>query len=80
MKAPAAPLSELSIAPVEITPIAFRRAFPLRAALPGLAFAVFAVLFGFAMGGLFGLNEAVPRILDELGKSVADGAAPTTGS
>ena len=31
----------------------------LSAALPGLAVAVFAVLFGFAMGGLFGLNEEI---------------------
>jgi hypothetical protein len=31
----------------------------LGAALPGLAVAVFAVLFGFAMGGLFGLNEEI---------------------
>ena len=31
----------------------------LRAALPGLAVAVFTVLFGFTMGGLFGLNEEI---------------------
>lgn len=58
-----------AMAPVVITPVAFRRAFPLRAALPGLAFAVFAVLFGFAMGGLFGLNEAI--IKDRLAASAA---------
>jgi hypothetical protein len=29
----------------------------LRAALPGLAVAILTVLFGFAMGGVFGLNE-----------------------
>jgi hypothetical protein len=39
----------------------------LRAALPGLAVAVFAVLFGFAMGGIFGLNEDV--IKDRLAAS-----------
>jgi hypothetical protein len=40
-----------------ITPIGLWQAEPLRAALPGLALAVFTVLFGFAMGGIFGLNE-----------------------
>jgi hypothetical protein len=54
---------------VRITPIALRQAMPLRAALPGLTFAVFAVLFGFLMGGLFGLNEAV--IKDRLAASAA---------
>lgn len=41
----------------------------LRAALPGLALAVFTVLFGFAMGGLFGLNEDL--IKDRLAASAA---------
>jgi hypothetical protein len=41
----------------------------LRAALPGLAVAVFAVLFGFTMGGIFGLNEDV--IKDRLAASAA---------
>jgi hypothetical protein len=31
----------------------------LRAALPGLAVAVCTLLFGFAMGGVFGLNEGI---------------------
>ena len=69
MKATAPPEPGLAISPVEITPVAFRRAFPLRAALPGLSLAVFAVLFGFAMGGLFGLNEAL--IKDRLAASAA---------
>lgn len=47
---------------------------PLRAALPGLTFAVFAVLFGFLMGGIFGLNEDV--IKDRLSASAA-AATPT---
>jgi hypothetical protein len=41
----------------------------LRAALPGLAVAVFTVLFGFAMGGLFGLNEEI--IKDRLAASAS---------
>ncbi len=41
----------------------------LRAALPGLAIAVITVLFGFAMGGLFGLNEDL--IKDRLAASAA---------
>ena len=41
----------------------------LRAALPGLAVAVLAVLFGFAMGGIFGLNEDI--IKDRLAASAA---------
>jgi hypothetical protein len=36
-----------------------QRTESLRAALPGLAIAVFTVLFGFAMGGVFGLNEEI---------------------
>ena len=41
----------------------------LRAALPGLAIAVLTVLFGFVMGGLFGLNEDL--IKDRLTASAA---------
>src|SRR5690606_34803656 len=41
----------------------------VRAAMPGLALAVFAVLFGFLMGGIFGLNEAL--IKDRLSASAA---------
>lgn len=41
----------------------------LRAALPGLTIAVLTVLFGFAMGGLFGLNEDL--IKDRLAASAA---------
>ena len=41
----------------------------MRAALPGLLLAVFAVLFGFAMGGIFGLNEDL--IKDRLAASAA---------
>jgi hypothetical protein len=40
-----------------ITPVRPRQTASLRAALPGLAVAVLTVLFGFAMGGIFGLNE-----------------------
>lgn len=40
-----------------VTPIAPRRATSIQAALPGLVLAVCTVLFGFAMGGIFGLNE-----------------------
>jgi hypothetical protein len=49
-----------------VTPIA---ASPLRAALTGLALAVVTVLFGFAMGGIFGLNE--DSIKDRLAGSAA---------
>ena len=41
----------------------------LRAALPGLTIAVFTVLFGFVMGGVFGLNEDL--IKDRLAASAA---------
>ena len=50
-------------------PLAHGQANLLRAALPGLAVAVFTVLFGFAMGGIFGLNEDV--IKDRLAASAA---------
>ncbi|HEX6643949.1 MAG TPA: hypothetical protein VF037_04690 [Gemmatimonadales bacterium] len=47
----------------------FVPAATLRAALPGLALATCAILFGFLMGGLFGLNEAA--IKDRLATSAA---------
>jgi hypothetical protein len=53
----------------ETTPIDLWQAEPLRAALPGLSLAVFTVLFGFAMGGIFGLNEDI--IKDRLAASAA---------
>jgi hypothetical protein len=46
----------------------------LRAALPGLALAVFTVLFGFVMGGVFGLNE------DLIKERLAASAAAVTAS
>jgi hypothetical protein len=52
-----------------IVPLPRGQANLLRAALPGLAVAVFTVLFGFAMGGIFGLNEDV--IKDRLAASAA---------
>lgn len=54
---------------IRITPVAFRQALHLRAAMPGLAFAVLAVLFGFLLGGVFGLNEGL--IKDRLAASAA---------
>jgi hypothetical protein len=54
---------------VRIVPLPHGQANLLRAALPGLAVAVFTVLFGFAMGGIFGLNEDV--IKDRLAASAA---------
>jgi hypothetical protein len=44
-----------------MTPTAGRQTESLRAALPGLAVAVLTVLFGFAMGGIFGLNEDIVK-------------------
>jgi hypothetical protein len=69
-------------APVERTvvstsPIGILQAERLRAALPGLALAVFTVLFGFAMGGLFGLNEDVVK--DRLAASAAAVTATAYG-
>lgn len=52
-----------------ITPLPSTRTPSLRAALPGLALAVCTVLFGFAMGGIFGLNEEI--IKDRLAASAA---------
>jgi hypothetical protein len=54
---------------IGIAPIRLAQAEPVRAALPGLALAVFTVLFGFAMGGIFGLNEDL--IKDRLAASAA---------
>ena len=45
------------VAPIGILPMGIFEATALRAALPGLAVAILTVLFGFAMGGVFGLNE-----------------------
>ena len=55
-----------------IAPIAPRQARPISAALPGLLLAVVAVLFGFAMGGIFGLNEDLIK-----GRLAASAAAVT---
>ncbi len=52
-----------------IAPIDPRQPEPIRAALPGLVLAVCTVLFGFAMGGIFGLNEDL--IKDRLAASAA---------
>ncbi|HEX6616365.1 MAG TPA: hypothetical protein VF046_08675 [Gemmatimonadales bacterium] len=49
----------------------------VRAALPGLTVAVFTVLFGFAMGGLFGFNEGI--IKDRLAASAAAVTASVYG-
>jgi hypothetical protein len=62
-----------------VEPLGVRLTAPVRAALPGLALAVSAILFGFAMGGLFGLNEAI--IKDRLGASAsAVTSTVTTGT
>lgn len=45
------------VAPIGILPMGIFEATALRAALPGLAVAILTVLFGFALGGVFGLNE-----------------------
>ena len=52
-----------------IVPLPHGQANLLRAAIPGLAVAVLTVLFGFAMGGIFGLNEDI--IKDRLAASAA---------
>lgn len=56
------PSSPLPIPGLDRPPLALAvtamAATPLQAALPGLALAVVTVLFGFTMGGIFGLNEA----------------------
>lgn len=74
MQEASATLALTEAAPLEQTFTRTTRVAPwptasLRAALPGLAVAVFAVLFGFAMGGIFGLNEDV--IKDRLAASAA---------
>jgi hypothetical protein len=56
------PRTETSTLERELTripPATLRQPDSLQAALPGLAVAVLTVLFGFAMGGLFGLNEEI---------------------
>ena len=56
--------------PLTLIPTAtFRQTMLVQAALPGLVLAVSAVLFGFTMGGLFGLNEHM--IKDRLAASAA---------
>lgn len=57
------------VAPVGIVPVSIFEVTALRAALPGLVVAVLAVLFGFVMGGMFGLNEDL--IKDRLAGSAA---------
>jgi hypothetical protein len=52
-----------------VPPTALLQGKPTRAALPGLTLALFTVLFGFALGGLFGLNEDL--IKDRLAASAA---------
>jgi hypothetical protein len=64
------PDRERSEQPVSlIPPITPRQTMAVRAALPGLVLAMSAVLFGFAMGGIFGLNEDL--IKDRLAASAA---------
>lgn len=58
-----------------IAPITPWQRASLRAALPGLAIAVFTVLLGFAMGGIFGLNEDI--IKDRLAASASAVTATT---
>ena len=55
--------------PAESIPVSPRQSGALRAALPGLALAALTVLFGFGLGGLFGLNEDV--IKDRLAASAS---------
>ena len=57
------------VAPIGILPMGIFEATSLRAALPGLTIAILTVLFGFAMGGIFGLNEDL--IKDRLAGSAA---------
>lgn len=52
-----------------VSSMTLRQTGSLRAALPGLAIAVLTVLFGFAMGGVFGLNEDI--IKDRLAASAS---------
>ena len=64
------PLAEQPTARVD--PIRMPPAELLEAALPGLTLALFTVLFGFAMGGIFGLNEGMIK------GRLADSAAAVT--
>ena len=57
------------VAPIGILPMGIFEATSLRATLPGLTIAILTVLFGFAMGGIFGLNEDL--IKDRLAGSAA---------
>ncbi len=66
---PSSPVTPLELTVSQIAPLPTRQAPLLRAALPGLAVAVLTVLFGFVMGGLFGLNEDL--IKDRLAASAA---------
>lgn len=63
------PLPPLEQTAAGIVPLPSRQASLLQAALPGLAIAVLTVLFGFAMGGIFGFNEDI--IKDRLAASAA---------
>jgi hypothetical protein len=60
--------STLKQAPA-VSSLTLRQTESLRAALPGLAIAVLTVLFGFALGGVFGLNEEIVK--DRLAASAA---------
>ena len=66
---PSSAATPLKEAISRIVPLPRREDTLLRAALPGLAIAVLTVLFGFVMGGLFGLNEDL--IKDRLTASAA---------
>ena len=63
------PLPPLEQTAAGIVPLPSRQASLLQAALPGLAIAVLTVLFGFAMGGIFGFNEDI--IKERLAASAA---------
>lgn len=63
------PLPPLEQTAAGIVLLPSRQASLLQAALPGLAIAVLTVLFGFAMGGIFGFNEDI--IKDRLAASAA---------
>jgi hypothetical protein len=69
MNAPASAQHQTISAAVDVKPIPVRQVIALRAAVPGLALAVLAILFGFTMGGVFGFNEAI--IKDRLAASAA---------
>jgi hypothetical protein len=68
------PDRERSEQPVSlIPPITPRQTMAVRAALPGLVLAMSAVLFGFAMGGIFGARATKHRQLRRDRGSVAWG-------